>query len=54
MIRTLLAMTMVCAAVYLTMATIGNQPYQNIVPCDTDTDCMEKNPHIEFSLEGDK
>jgi hypothetical protein len=21
-----------------------------IVPCDTDSDCMQKNPHIEFSL----
>lgn len=39
------------AAIGLFMYVMGNQPYENIVPCDTDIDCMEKNPNIEFSLE---
>ena len=30
---------------------LGNQPYERIAPCDTDIDCMQKNPHVEFSLE---
>lgn len=53
MLRTLTVIAMVCTMIYSVMHVAGSQPYENIVPCTTDMDCMEKNPHIEFSLESD-
>lgn len=43
-----LAIIAIC--MFITFAiTRGHQP---MVPCDTDMDCMIKNPHVSFSLEG--
>lgn len=29
------------------LTLVANKPHPPLVPCDTDTDCMEKNPWVK-------